>query len=784
MQATFFSMRAVLLMAFAALLSSMQSSGQTTAGLYSDTIEALHYEIRLSEVNIGAKTIQANTLIDMQCHVSGVTSLKLELVKLTVDSVQVDGTSIVGFTHSGNQLLIPLANPLVQGQLLNARVYYHGNPFVDPSGWGGFHFSGDYAFNLGVGFDAIPHNLGKAWFPCFDDFQDRALYDVYITVGNAYKAVSGGILQAVANNGNGTSTWHWQTQHSLPTYLISASIGKYALTPDTFAGMAQAVPITLYSRVMDSSKVSGTFVNLKNILSAYESAFGPYPFERVGYTATAQGAMEHAANISYPFSGWDGTTASEWWYAHELSHMWFGDAVTCASAEDMWLNEGWAVWCESYFREVLYGKKAYKDNMRGKLRNVLQKTHITDGGYYAVYGIPQTITYGSTVYDKGGQVAHSLRNYLGDSLFFGGVKAYLNQYKYNHADTYQLRDFLSTWTGIDLTNFFEAWVFSPGFTHFAIDSVSVQPVGGNFQVHVYVRQRTKAAPQLYNQNHIEIRCMSANWETYTDTLCFSGIRGDKIFTLPFAPITVMADPDEKISDATTDQINIFKVTGDFNYSESFAVVNATQVTDSALVRVTHHWVAADTLRQAIPGFRLSDTRYWTLEGVLPNSFKARCSFAYSRLVGFDNLLISSAKDSLVLMYRPDARQEWAGIPATKDGSWSQGYMVIDSLRQGDYCLGVWDRTHTDDADPAKNTGQLHLYPNPTNNNCHITINIPEAAQLIIRQMDGHLVYSKGFDQGTHQIDWQPAKAASGAFVVCLNNEKGMVLASQKLVLAH
>ena len=127
--------------------------------------------------------------------------------------------------------------------------------------------------------------------------------------------------------------------------------------------------------------------------------------------------MEHATNITYPNSSINGSLSDEWLYAHELSHMWFGDKVTCASADDMWLNEGWAVFCESVFREGLYGKESYKTTMRSKLKDVLQFTHIKDGGYRALYGIPPEYTYGSTVYDKGGQVAHTLRGYLGDSLF-------------------------------------------------------------------------------------------------------------------------------------------------------------------------------------------------------------------------------------------------------------------------------------------------------------------------------------------------------------------------------
>jgi len=451
--------------------------------------------------------------------------------------------------------------------------------------------------NLGVGFDAIPHNLGKAWFPCIDDFHDRALYDVYLTVPDNKKAISGGRLIEVKANGNNISTWHWKTDFTLPTYLISATTGKYELLADTFNGQQARIPITIYCRPSDTSKTKSTFIHLKQILHIFENYFGPYPFERIGYTASpgGLGAMEHASNITYPFSGWTGTTGNEWWYAHELSHMWFGDKVTCASAEDMWLNEGWAVWCESLYREGIYGKQAYRDNMRIKLNDVLQKAHIADGGYWALYGIPQTLTYGTTVYQKGGQVAHTLRGYMGDSLFFGGVKAYLSQYAYNYSSTFNFRDFLEIYSGMNLKPFFEAWVMQPGFPHFSVDSSVIMKSASGYDVNVYVRQKLKGRTEYANKNHLEITFMDKNWKACTDTILFSGISGNKLFHLPFAPVAVMADLNEKISDATTDEGKTLRSTGEYEYRQTFSKVLVEQIKDSAFIRITYNWVAPDSL---------------------------------------------------------------------------------------------------------------------------------------------------------------------------------------------
>ena len=674
------------------------TENQKTA-LYSDTIEAFHYGIHLTDINLTNKKLEGYTEIKLVSKTIGLSAIKLELASLAVDSVFIDRLKTEAFTNTANQVHIKLKIPINWGDTVNVVIYYHGHPFVDPSGWGGFHFSGDYALNLGVGFDVIPHNLGKAWFPCIDDFHDRALYDVYLTVSDDKKAISGGTLIEVTDQGNNTSTWHWKTMFTLPTYLISATTGKYGLKTDTYYGLQAHIPVTYYCKPSDTAKVAGTFTNLKKIIRVFETHFGPYPFERIGFTGTPKGfgAMEHASNISYPFSGWTGTTDNEWWYAHELSHMWFGDEVTCASAEDMWLNEGWAVWCESLFREGIYGKQAYKENMRLKLKDVLLTTNVVDGGYYALYGIPQALTYGSTVYNKGGQVAHTLRGYMGDSLFFGGINAYLRKFAYNYASTYDLRDFLTSYSGMDLGPFFEAWVFAPGFPHFSIDSSVSIKSGNGYDVKVFVRQKLKGATQYANANQLEITFMDGSWQKITDTIVFSGAIGHKTFRLPFSPVAVMADMDEKISDATTDEYKTIKSTGEYDFKQTYCKLHVKQITDSALVRITHNWVTPDYLNLLQPGFRISDLRYWTVEGIFPSGFLINGEFTYNSVVNLDKTLLSDSKDSLVMLFRRGARQPWKETSFIRKGSWNEGTITVANLQTGEYALGIKDSENTNKA---------------------------------------------------------------------------------------
>lgn len=675
-----------------------------------DTIHAIHYSIHLTDVNTSDKTIAGFTEVELTPRVNDLDHLPLELKSLTVDSAFIGQTSAT-FIHQDEVVRIDLDAPVNENDTLSVTVYYHGHPFHEA--WGGFHFSGDYAFNLGVGFVSIPHNLGKAWFLCVDDFTDRATYDLYVTVDSAKKVTGDGLLQEVIDNGNGTKTWHWYESHPIPTYLASVAVGDYALYEDEFDGMEDTVPINIYTKPADTGKVEGSFVNLKSILWFFEEKFGPYPFEKVGYTGTAIGAMEHASNIFYPHFAINGNTTYESLYTHELSHMWFGDKVTCSSAEDMWLNEGWASFCEVYYLEGIYSHQNFLKAMRHKHREMLRKTHIVDGGYFALNALPQNITYGSHAYEKGATVTNTLRGYLGDSLFFSAIKAYLNHFAFQSVSSEDMRDFLSDTTGIDMNGFFDAWVFTPGTPHFSIDSTLATPEGDGYKVDIWLKQKYKGADFLADDNVLDITFADDHFNLITDTVHFSGKTGHSVKQISFSPKAVFLDLFERINDATTDNFHFFVQPGEYDFPDTYFKLIIQQLSDSAMIRVTHHWVAPDSLKTPVEGLRLSPYRYWKIEGVIPESMDAIGRFYYDNMGYLDDGLILSDNDSVIILYRENTRNDWQEIPQTRLGTWDIGYIFVDHLQAGEYSLAVWDK-HVVGIPEASLQEPVKIFPNPTN----------------------------------------------------------------------
>lgn len=732
-----------------------------------DTIDVVHYNIYIDSINYDENTIKARAGLRLTTKIDLLDHISLELLDLSVDEVFLNEVELEDFTHNSPLLYIPLPGTISTGDTIILDIHYNGNPFHE--GWGGYHWSGNYSFNLGVGFVSDPHNLGKAWFPCVDDFTDRATYNCYITVAEGHKAVCGGELIEITDNGNNTSTYHWQLEETIPTYLASVATGNYWEYTDTYNGIERDIPVNIFVRPVDSNDVVGSFATLNEITAIFEEHFGPYPFNRIGYVGTSIGAMEHATNIAYPNSGINGNLDYEWLIAHELSHMWFGDCVTCADAGDMWLNEGWATFCEFFYREILYSPDEFKSLMRENHADVLHYCHTGsgDGSYLPLYGLPHAYTYGMTAYDKGATVVQSMRAYLGDSVFFDAVTAYVQEFAFNHASSYDMRDFISDHTGTDMTAFFDAWVFTGGTPHFSIDSFAVQNNGNNFMVDIYPRQKHKGVAHIDLDNIIEVTLMDNDWNSFTDTVHFSGPAGHSMLEVPFEPTAVFIDPEERMCDATTDSYKIIKESGNYSFPETYCSIKVNDITDSAFLQVVHNWAAPDSMFDPLPGLSLSPYRYWTIEGILPENFDATAKLMYNRFDYLDNDLIESEQDSVVILYRPDAREEWQEIEHVREGIWSVGYIYVDAV-PGQYTLAVWDTQYVGkkENDPEK-PDVIRIFPNPVSDILNIRTNLETEAKIEIFSSQGAMLDVIPVNAGEFFCEYKTAGLRSGTYHLLL-----------------
>lgn len=746
-----------------------------------ENIDVTHYEIRINNLDFTNHTLDAVTTVTLTA-LGAVSEIDLELKSLTVTDVTSNDLIVSSFSQDGDILKILLGFEMYAGQMASFTISYNGTTFND--GWGGVLWSGDYVCNMGVGFESQPHNLGKTWFPCVDDFVDKATYDLYVTVPTSMMSSCGGILEASVDNGDGTKTDHWVTAQEIPTYLISFAAGDYQLWEETYHGIGRDIPVNVYAKPSQFNKVPGTFVNVKEIAAYFESCFGAYPLNRIGYVSTSVGCMEHVDNIGFASSLITGNTDEEMFVAHEMAHAWFGDMVTCKTAGDMWLNEGFAQFAGMNYEAALYGEEQYQAAMTELIESITKSCHNSEG-WIPLNNMPLDLTYGTTVYDKGATVVHTLRNYLGVELFNEAMQYYLNKFAWQSASSEDLRDAITECTGIDMTGFFDSWVFTCGAPHYLVDSFNVVPDGDRFDVEVFTSQKHRHSDHIGDGVILELAFMDADWNIVTDTIRWDGASGYTTKTIDFEPVAVFCDYYDKYADARSDRNFVIKNTGNIKFNTANFEMDVESVGDSTFMRVEHHWVGPDhSLNAAVEGLRYSNERYISIFRDDKGEAKIRGKFVYQKNATYDNELIQSENDSTFLLYREDASKPWHSIPYTFQGNWKLGQFTVADVMSGDYTLAAVDLTAWDGI--GENTGKtfgFNVYPNPAEEFLEWSLEGDEwsldGGTVSITNSLGQTVESFPFHGGKMRIP--VANYPSGSYFVNFLDGKKNAVATRKVI---
>ncbi len=678
-------------------------------------LDVHHYLLDL-QPDFSNKTLTGQTEITFLARKNGLKEVRLDLLGFRIDSIKSDGQPL-SYQYNDTLLTISLAQSYDKADTGKVNVFYKGKPAKDPSGWGGFYFRNNVAFNLGVGFEAKPHNFGRAWFPCVDNFTDRAFYDFKIRTQPGKKAFCNGLLTNVDTLPNGDLSWHWSMDQSIPSYLASMAVGPYTTIKEMYQGINGKFPIVYAVKPGDTTRLKKGFQNIPKALSVFEEFYGPHRFPRVGYVSVPfnSGAMEHATNIAFPSNSLGKSTSNERLWAHELSHHWWGDLVTCHEAEEMWINEGWATFSEFLYLAQAYGDEAYNNAVRQNHYRVLNSAHIDDSGYRPLVPVPHSVTYGTHSYNKGADVVHTLRSYLGDSLFKAGIRKFLQENAFQAVTSKRLRDSLSETTGTDLSHFFQNWVFSPGFPHFALRDLNTTKNGNLYEISGSIQQKLHQAPELYKEVPLTITAFDKQWDTVNYQSQVTGKITDFRFRLNFEPEMLVLDPESRISDAKTTSREKIKNPKTINFNRSDIELVVDKIKDSALILLEKSWVQPDPYNGENPGYKLSDNHYWTIHGIFPDSFQAKANLEYHKRNDPGNLNLNH-EDSFRVMYRPDSKTDWRVHPDYDlQFLGKRGYITINKVKKGEYCFAKKDHTASGLPQTLSGKGEkgLTIYPNPS-----------------------------------------------------------------------
>ncbi|MDD3876200.1 MAG: M1 family aminopeptidase [Bacteroidales bacterium] len=450
---------------FKAGIMSKRSIQSPNALLYQYDVIFYHLDIAVERTSVD---VEGNVKIKSKVVSSQLDTFAFELVpELNIDSVLIDGT-LRNFTRSGDEVFVEIVPPLAQNVVFDAVIYYGGTPQS-----GGF-FSGisnatspswgnQITWTLSEPFNA------KSWFPVKQVLSDKAdsVY-IFVTTDASNKVGSNGLLTAIDSLGNNKVCYKWISHYPIAYYLISVTVGEYIdysfyAHPANFADSILVQnfiydnPATLpyFKQQID---LTGDFIEL------YSELFDLYPFweEKYGHCmAPFSGGMEHQTMTS--LGSFSFTLTS-----HELGHQWFGDYVTCATWNDIWINEGFASYGEYLALEHLDSGSEVQ-----WLADCHNNVKSAQGG--SVY-VPLTesenvnrIFDSRLSYKKGAAIIHMIRHELqNDSLFFETLKTFLSIYKDSVATGNDFRIVLEDISGKSFVNYFNQWYFGEGYPIFDI----------------------------------------------------------------------------------------------------------------------------------------------------------------------------------------------------------------------------------------------------------------------------------------------------------------------------
>ncbi len=413
---------------------------------------------------------------------AGIDTLVLNLVpQLACDSVTLAGVPLV-YTREGEELRIALPHALATAAPETVTVAWHGRPPRHGNLYVGLMYRrddngtpSDTADDIPLMFSISEPWSAHAWWPCKDHPADKALVSLAATVPAGMSVVANGTLGQVVEGPPGWVRYEWREAYRLPTYLVSVAASRYvSWSEDCRPSQAPAVPLEFHALERDRAAAEVLLGRSCAMADFLTGRLGPYPFAGEKYAQVEViwgGAMEHTTATSIGQFMYTGDRRFEQVVLHELAHQWFGDSLTPAGWQDIWLNEGFATYAEALWLEHSEGPAARDDF----LQLVGPGRHPALFAGEGTLAEPSPVLPNTLVYDKGAWVLHMLRGIIGDEAFFRLLRDYANDPRLVQGlvSTADLVAHAEAAAGRGLGTFFDGWL-----TTDAVPVLSLEPRPG------------------------------------------------------------------------------------------------------------------------------------------------------------------------------------------------------------------------------------------------------------------------------------------------------------------
>jgi aminopeptidase N len=414
---------------------------ETGAGGY----DASHYDIDFTydpgDGSIaGVTTMTATATQDLS-------AFSVDLLALDVGQVSVDGEEAEVQVDDRNIEITP-AEGIAEDDEFEVEVAYDGvpEPVITagfPTGWLDTDDGGAYVIGEPDG--------AATWFPGNDHPSDKATFDVAVTVPDGWTVAGNGELEDQEEGPDGV-TWTWTEDDEMATYLVTVAIGHYRMVEEETDG---GIPLVSFYPEDQADELTATFSDAGDMIDAFEELFGPYPFDEYGAIVVPEGtglALETQTRSTFGID----VAGIEDFRAHELAHMWFGDAVTPERWEDIWLSEGFASYAEMLWNEASDPDFDIDAEARSRRQSLLGY----DEGPIVDPGVDRW--FGDAVYQRGSLVLHALRTTVGDDQFFEILQRWVEEHDGGNATTSDFVDLAEEVSGQDLDDFFHQWLRQDG----------------------------------------------------------------------------------------------------------------------------------------------------------------------------------------------------------------------------------------------------------------------------------------------------------------------------------
>ena len=450
---------------------------------------------RLSEVqNVEPKSYQVELSLDPEkTTFSGTIRMELD-VRAATQTLWLNQ----------NKIQVQRASAMIGGQQRAARVLPGGNDFVGlrfdsplPAGPASVFIAYTGEVVEGSSASIFRQQEGGNWylftqfeptdargaFPCFDEPSYKTPWQVTLRVPEKSSAISNTPV-ASETAAAGTKTLVFKQTKPLPSYLVAFAVGPFEYVNAGTVGKQRApvrivVPKGRAADAKYAAEVTAT------ILSRLETYFGiPYPYEKADQVAipvtSGFAAMENVGMVTYAQNilladPKTDTIARQRRYAtvaaHELAHQWFGDLVTTAWWDDIWLNEAFATWKE---KKLI---KEWKPEWQSALGDVSDKLAVERlDSLMSARKVRQeiagkddiTTAFDNITYQKGGAVIGMFEHWMGPEAFRKGVQSYLKQYSYRAVTAGEFLDSLSTSSRQNITKAFSTFLNQAGLPLIAV----------------------------------------------------------------------------------------------------------------------------------------------------------------------------------------------------------------------------------------------------------------------------------------------------------------------------